>query len=107
MARSTPWPKMAYERGIDNEKERTIEAGGGREMDRIEDPGAGLGGGNTVVAKDPLVHTHHEDRPRDPRLDDPKRTLNGPRLPHRSLDLVCNVHTHDVERGHHRHGPQQ
>jgi len=97
---------MVYERGIDGEKERTIEAGGGK-MDRIEDPGAGLGGRNTVVAKDPLVHAHHKDRPRDPRLDSPKRTLNGSGLPHGPFDLVRNVHTHDVERHHHRHGPQQ
>jgi len=98
---------MVYERGIDGEKERTIKAGGGGQVHRIEDPEVGLCGWDAVVAKDPLVHTHHEDRPRDPRLEDPKCTFNGSRLPHGPLDLVRNVHTHNVERRHHRHGPQQ
>ena len=97
---------MVYECGIDGEKERTIEAGGGGQLDRIEDPVVRLGGGDAFVAKDPLVHAHHEDRPRDPRLDSPKCTLSGSRLPHKPLGLVRNVHTHDVERDHHRHGPQ-
>ena len=70
------------------------------------DPGAASSGGNAVVAKDPLVHAHHKDRPRYSRLDNPECTLGGSRLPRWPLDLVCDIHTYDIECSHRRHGPQ-
>lgn len=57
--------------------------------------------------KKPLIQTHHKDGPRDRGLDDPKRAFNGSCIPHKPLDLTPSVETHDINRGYHRHGPQQ
>ena len=68
--------------------------------------GEGLGRGDTIVTKNPLIHTHHEDRPRDPRLYNPKYALNGSCVLHNPPDMPPNAQTREEERSHHRHRPQ-
>jgi len=68
--------------------------------------GEGLYGGDTVVTKNPLIHTHHEDPPQDPRLYNAKCALNGSCVPHNPPDMFPSDKTRKVERSHHRHRPQ-
>jgi len=74
--------------------------------DEAENNHGGLDGGDTIVTKNPLIHTHHEDRPRDPRLYNPKCALSRSSVPFNPLGMSPDVQTREVERSHHRHRPQ-
>jgi hypothetical protein len=78
---------------------------GGRK-DYTEDLGKALDGGDAIVTKNPLIHTHHEDRPRDPRLYNPKCALSGYCVPRNTPAMFPGVQTSEVERSHHRYRPQ-